>query len=81
MAKKKGDKGGNPAPVQTEEFKARQIPKADVDLATKPICLKLPVEADAVLRGMPNRSEYIRAAVLQRLEADGLLPEVPECQD
>lgn len=30
-------------------------------------------EVDEILRSLPNRSEYIRQAVMNRLKADGLL--------
>lgn len=73
MAKKKGDKGGNPAPVQTEEFRAKQIPKSDVDLAKTALCVKLPVAIDEVVRPMANRSEFMRQAILEKLQRDGLL--------
>jgi hypothetical protein len=51
MPKKKGTPGGNPQPVQTPEFLARQFaPAADlpagVELAKAALCVKLPADID-----------------------------------
>lgn len=70
MPKKKGDKGGNPKPVQTPEFLAKQFGPAQdlpegVDLAKSALCVKLPMEIDAVIRPMPNRSEWLRRVICE----------------
>ena len=39
----------------------------------KPISVMLPLEIDSVVRSLPNRSEFIRQAVLEKMERDGLL--------
>lgn len=44
---------GNPSPIQTEEFKARQFARADESgepLSEKAIGVKLPVSVDAAIR-------------------------------
>jgi metal-responsive CopG/Arc/MetJ family transcriptional regulator len=33
----------------------------------------LPLEVDAIVRALPNRSQFIRQAVLEKMERDGLL--------
>jgi len=38
-----------------------------------PVSVKLPPEIDAIVRSLPNRSEYIRQAIAEKLEKDGLL--------
>ena len=38
-----------------------------------PISVKYPQDIDRILRGLPDRSEYIRAAVIAQLKRDGLL--------
>ncbi|WP_096607280.1 hypothetical protein [Calothrix sp. NIES-2100] len=42
-------------------------------LADSPICTKFSKEVDALLRSLPNRSEYVRDAVIAKLKQDGLL--------
>jgi hypothetical protein len=39
---------------------------------TPPICAKLPPELDQLVRPMPNRSEFIREAILEKLQREGL---------
>jgi|GEM_PF-1952363 len=38
-----------------------------------PVSVKLPPELDAVIRSLPNRSEYIREAIAEKLAKDGLI--------
>ena len=42
-------------------------------MATKPICVRLPVDVDQLVRSMPNRTEFLRevitAAVRQQKKA------------
>jgi hypothetical protein len=37
------------------------------------VSVKLPPEIDAVVRSLPNRSDFIRKAIAEKLERDGLL--------
>lgn len=69
MPKKKGDKGGNPSPVQTEAFRAKQKPKADVELG-EPISFRLPVEIDALVRPLENRGEWLRRVVTEAAQKE-----------
>ncbi|MEP0911789.1 hypothetical protein NDI45_12785 [Leptolyngbya sp. GB1-A1] len=75
MVKKKGDKGGNPAPVQTPEFRSKQFPPAvdlpaGVELAKKPFCVKLPVEIDAAIREHPQSAAWVRQVLIAAVEKD-----------
>lgn len=75
MAKKKGDKGGNPSPIQTPEFKAKQFPPAPdlpigVELAKKPFCVKLPVEIDAAIREHPQAAAWARQVLIAAVEQE-----------
>jgi hypothetical protein len=70
MPKKKGTPGGNPNPIQTAEFLAQQFPAAadipeGVELADKPLCVKLPVDIDAYVRSLPHRSQWIRRVIVE----------------
>ena len=38
-----------------------------------PVSVKLPPEIDKVVRSLPNRSEFIRQAIAEKLTRDGLL--------
>ena len=73
----------NPSPKQTEEFLEKQF-KAQGDLppgtvlANKPLCVKLPIEADAVIRNMPNKTAWLRNAIIDAAIRDGLLPKEKE---
>lgn len=39
----------------------------------KPISVMLPIEADAIVRSMSNRSEWVRQAILEKLQREGKL--------
>lgn len=75
MPKKKGTKGGNPNPVQTQEFLEKQFPHAadlpeGVELAKQALCVKLPVDIDAVVRPMANRSEWLRRVIVDAAQKE-----------
>ena len=53
-------------------FKGKGLGTTDKQL---PVSVKLPPEIDAVVRSLPNRSEYLRKAITAQLEKDGLLPQ------
>ena len=36
----------------------------------KPVSVMLPEEIDAIVRAMPNRSEFIRQAIIEKLERE-----------
>lgn len=75
MAKTKGAKGGNPHPVQTDKFLEKQFKRQGTTegaLAPKSFSIRLPIELDAVVRSLPNRTEWIRRAIIAAAEKDGL---------
>lgn len=43
----------------------------------KPISVMLPLEVDAIVRSLPNRSDFIRQAVIEKLDRDGIATEKP----
>ncbi len=69
MPKKKGTPGGNPDPVRTKEFEQHIKPKAsgfeDVEMGRSPLCVKLPLEFDALIRPLPNRSDWMRRVLIE----------------
>jgi hypothetical protein len=40
---------------------------------TRPICAKFSPDIDAIIRALPNRSEFVRSAVMDALKKSGLL--------
>lgn len=64
----------NPNPVQTDAFKAQQVPKhGEVALSRKVIGTRYPVEVEQILAQIPDHQSYIRRAVIEALLQDGLL--------
>lgn len=55
---------------ENTQFKGKGI---GVKHKQKPVSVMLPSEIDAVVRSLPNRSEYIRQAIAEKLKKDGLL--------
>ena len=53
------------------KFKGKGLGTTDKQ---SPVSVKLPPEIDAAVRSLPNRSEYLRKAIVAQLERDGLLP-------
>lgn len=39
----------------------------------KPVCVALPIEADEVVRALPNRSEKLRQWIVEGMRREGLL--------
>ncbi|MDJ0648557.1 MAG: ribbon-helix-helix domain-containing protein [Xenococcaceae cyanobacterium MO_188.B19] len=39
----------------------------------RPVSVKLPPEIDNIVRSLPNRSEFLRQAIAEKLKRDGLL--------
>ncbi|PZO16879.1 MAG: hypothetical protein DCF25_11840 [Leptolyngbya foveolarum] len=73
----------NPNPTQSEEFikkrfqPAKDLP-ANVQLARKPRCVKLPQEVDTLISEMPKkeRSVWIRQAICKAALEQGLVDEI-----
>ena len=38
-----------------------------------PVSVKLPPEIDSIVRSLPNRSEFLREAIAEKLKREGLL--------
>lgn len=41
----------------------------------QPISVMLPADIDSIVRALPNRSEWIRDAIIQKLKREGMLEE------
>jgi hypothetical protein len=66
----------NHNPVQTEAFKAQQIPRhGETALSKKVVGVRFPVDVDEVLQQMTSeeRQRMIRDAVAARLRQEGRL--------
>ena len=50
----------------------------DEAVAQTPICVRFPLSVDRILKDMPNKSDFIRNAVIEKLNAAGLLPTASE---
>ncbi len=73
MPKKKGDKGGNPNPVQTPEFIARQKKPQDGfegELAKSPLSARVPVEVDLVVRALPLKTAWLRRVITEAAQRE-----------
>jgi hypothetical protein len=44
-------------------------------IAQQPITIRLPEDIDTIVRSLPNRPEWLREAILDRLEQEELLPD------
>mgnify|MGYP001797042500 FL=1 len=69
----------NKNPVQSDAFKAQQMPKYGEQALGKPICTRYPADIDTILRGLSNRQEFIREAVMNALIEKGLI-DIPDNQ-
>lgn len=68
MPKKKGDKGGNPNPVQTSDFLAKQYKSQDGfdgKLARNPLAVVVPIEVDAAVRSLPQKAAWLRRVITE----------------
>ncbi|WP_404788804.1 hypothetical protein [Altericista sp. CCNU0014] len=65
----------NSNPVLTKAFLDTRFTRDDgiEKLAPTPFQVRLPVSTDSILRKLPNRSAFIRAAIAEKLQRDGLL--------
>ncbi|MGB3291649.1 MAG: hypothetical protein WBB01_01515, partial [Phormidesmis sp.] len=58
---------------RSDQGKFMQV--SDEPLAKNIKGARFPVSIDALIAQLPNQSEYIRSAVIDRLKADGILKE------
>ncbi len=64
---------GNPNPVITPEFKARQFKRSDnttEPMAKKNIQLRLTESIDAAVRKLPNRSAWLRRVITEAAQRE-----------
>ena len=73
MPKAKGTPGGNPDPVRNGRFQSAKDVEEGVEMAGNPTCVKLPITLDVIVRSLPDRSAWLRAAILEKLKRDGLI--------
>ena len=57
-------------PKEDTQFKGKGV---GVKHNQKPVSVMLPSELDKVVRSLPNRSDYIRQAIAEKLAKDGLI--------
>jgi hypothetical protein len=46
-----------------------------VPMAKQPVTVRLPEDIDAIVRALPDRNQWLRSAILEKLDQDNLLPE------
>jgi hypothetical protein len=64
----------NPKPVQTEDFKLKQFKPKNGEALGKVIGVRYPVAIDLLLQGMTDKADFIRQAVIEKLQREGNLP-------
>ena len=42
-------------------------------MAKSPLTVRVPEDVDVIVRGLPDRNQWLRDAILEKLERDGLL--------
>jgi hypothetical protein len=59
--------------MERADYKTRFTSKGvGIKAGQKPISVMLPEEIDTIVRSLPNRSEWIRSAIAEKLERDGI---------
>jgi hypothetical protein len=46
-----------------------------IPMAKQPVTVRLPEDIDAIVRALPDRNQWLRSAILEKLDQDNLLPE------
>lgn len=58
-----------PQPTQVRaDFLTRFQQKGAVPMAERPLCVRLPADLDAEVRLLPNRTEWLRDAILEKMQ-------------
>ena len=52
------------------DFLTRFQVEGDVPKAVSPLSVRLPADLDAVVRSLPNRTEWLRDAILEKLQRE-----------
>jgi hypothetical protein len=55
------------------DFLTRFQQQGDVAMAKQPITVRLPEDIDAIVRALPNRTEWLREAIMEKLDREDLL--------
>jgi hypothetical protein len=55
------------------DFLTRFQQQGDVPMAKQPITVRLPEDIDVIVRSLPNRTEWLREAIMEKLDRDDLL--------
>ena len=73
MPKKKGDKGGNPNPIQTSELIANQHKPQDGfqgQLSKRPLSVMVPIEVDNAVRTLPQKAAWLRRVITEAAQRE-----------
>lgn len=64
-------KSKKPQPTQVRaDFLTRFKQKGSVPMAQQPLCVRLPADLDAQVRSLPNRTEWLRDAILEKMQRE-----------
>jgi hypothetical protein len=55
------------------DFLTRFQQQGDVPMAKQPITVRLPEDIDEIVRSLPNRTEWLREAIMEKLDREDLL--------
>lgn len=57
------------APIRAD-YLTRFQPKGEIPMAEKPLSVRLPSDLDAKVRALPNRTEWLRDAIIEKLQRE-----------
>lgn len=57
------------------DFLTRFQQQNDVPMAKTPLSVRMPEDIDAIVRAKPNRTQWLRDAILEKLDREEELPE------
>ena len=57
------------------DFLTRFQVQGDTPMAKSPLSVRMPEDIDAIVRSKPDRTDWLRDAILEKLYAEGNLPE------
>lgn len=64
-------KSKKPQPTQERaDFLTRFQQKGSMPMAQQPLCVRLPSDLDAQVRSLPNRTEWLRDAILEKMQRE-----------
>jgi hypothetical protein len=65
----------NPSPRQTPEFLEKQFKPKGAESLGKVIGVRFPLAIDALLQTLPDKTDFIRQAVIEKLQREKLVPD------